>query len=139
EFYFFIGTYHKHSAHRCIGCSRSALRSARFIRWQHIVEFCDSQVTIPDHGIIRGKPLRFQNVLGPLRVALDRVYAKANDLAVSFSEFWLQFSHISQLGCTRRCEILGMRKKNGPSIANPFVETDGALGCFGFEIWRDFV
>jgi hypothetical protein len=28
-----------------------------------------------------------------------------------------------------------MRKKDGPTIADPFVEVDGALRGFGSEVW----
>src|ERR1700690_929959 len=79
-------------------------------------------------------PLRFFYVGGPLAMAGYRVHAQADNLRVAFGKLRLQSGHVAQLSRAYRSEVLGVRKQDGPAIADPFVKVDGALRGFGGEI-----
>jgi hypothetical protein len=72
-----------------------------------------------------------------------RIDTHPDDLAAAFVEFRLQPGHVAELRGADGREILRMRKKDSPVIANPLMEVDGALGgfrgkvgCFGIDSQR---
>jgi hypothetical protein len=59
---------------------------------------------------------------------VDRIDAKADDLAVALLELRLELSHVAELGRADRREVLGMGEQHAPRVAHPFVEADQAFG-----------
>src|SRR4029079_3519642 len=78
--------------------------------------------------------LRLLDVLGPLVVIADGIHAQSDDLGVALVELGLQSGHVAELGRTDWGEILRMRAQDGPAVADPFVQADGALGGLRGEI-----
>jgi hypothetical protein len=72
-------------------------------------------------------------------VTAHGIHAQAYDLGVALFEFVMEAGHTAQLGSADRGEIFGMRKENGPTVADPLVEVDGAVGCFGSKVGRRVV
>jgi len=75
-----------------------------------------------------------------------RIDAQPDDLAAALVEFRLQPGHVAELRGAHRSEILWMRKKDSPAIADPLMEVYGALrgfrgkvGCFGIDSQRHIV
>ena len=65
---------------------------------------------------------------------LDRIDAQADDLGIPLLELGLESRHVAEFRRADRREILGMREKDRPLVADPFVEMDRALRGLGFEI-----
>src|SRR5690606_267366 len=82
---------------------------------------------------------RDPDVLLPLRVIRNGINGDADNLDVAPFEFGCDASHRSELGRAYRRKILGMRKQDGPAIADPFVEPDRAVGRLGREIWSNVI
>src|SRR6185436_11986274 len=57
-------------------------------------------------------------------------------LAVALVELWLEPGHVAELGRAHRREVLRVREEDGPAIADPLVEVDGALGGLCREVRR---
>ena len=55
-------------------------------------------------------------------------------LRVALFEFGLEAGHVAELGGADGGEIFGVGEEDGPAVADPFVEIDGALGSFGGEV-----
>jgi hypothetical protein len=110
--------------------------SAGGIGRQHTVELRYLEISVADHRIVRRRALRLADVDRPLLVVLDRIDGKADHLDAAFLEFGLQRRHAAELGGADRREILGMREKHAPAVAQPFVETDRAFGSVRLEIRR---
>jgi len=53
-------------------------------------------------------------------VVRDGIDAQADDLRVALGELRLQLRHIAELRGAHRSEILRVREKDGPAIADPF-------------------
>src|SRR6266404_8816973 len=79
--------------------------------------------------------LGFLDILRPARVVTDRIDAEPDNLAVALVELGLQPGHVAELGRADRCEILWMREQDHPSIADPFMKVDNALGHLRSEVW----
>jgi hypothetical protein len=136
QFDFLVRPNNKHSSDRRIVCGGAAFRRRPFVSGEHVIEFGDFEVWVSDHRIIHFVTLRFLDVRGPLSVTSHGVYAQPDNLAVSFCKFGLQTSHISEFRRADGCEIFWMRKQNRPPIADPLMEIDCALSCFGREVRR---
>src|SRR6516225_4129026 len=59
------------------------------------------------------------------------------DLAVALVELRFQPRHVTEFGRAYRSEILRMREQDRPSIADPLMEVDDALGSLRIEV-RNF-
>jgi hypothetical protein len=70
----------------------------------------------------------------PLSTTAYRVDAQPDNLAVPLCEFGLQPSHVAQFGGANGSKVIRVRKQDCPTIAEPFVEVDGALGGFRRKI-----
>src|SRR5262245_55261521 len=57
-------------------------------------------------------------------MAVDRINADPNDLAVAAVELRPDLGHVAKLGRAHRREILRMRKQDTPRVAYPGVELD---------------
>ena len=106
---------------------------------QHVVELGDLEFRVADHRVVHFVALGLFDVRGPLAVAAHRVHAQPDDLAVALGEFRLQPGHVAEFGGAHRREVFGMRKQDGPAVADPFVKVDRALRGFGGEIGRGVV
>src|SRR5262249_3528325 len=94
---------------------------------------------IRDYGEVERRALRLLDVLGPFLVRVDRVDAQTEDLDASLLEFWFELGHIAQLRGANWSEVLRVREKDGPTVADPFVEAfDRAFGSLRAEIGNDF-
>ena len=49
------------------------------------------------------------------------------EMDLHLDEFRLQTGHVTEFGCADRREILGVGKQDGPVIADPLMQRDGAL------------
>jgi hypothetical protein len=67
-------------------------------------------------------------------VAGYRVHAQPDDFRVALGKLRFETRHVAQFGRAYRSEILGVRKQDGPAVANPLVKVDGALRGFGSEV-----
>src|SRR5215831_15176623 len=74
------------------------------------------------------------NVLCPFAVLGDRVNAQADNLASTLGELGLKPGHGSQFGGAHRREVLRMREKDRPAVADPFVKTNRSLRRLGRKI-----
>ena len=115
-------------------CDDFGNRSAG-ISGQHVVLLDDRQGWVAHQRIGHRVPLRRLDVLRPLLVIGDRVDADAEDLAVALGELVVQAGHRAQFGGAHRGEILRVRTEDGPAVADPLMEVDGALGGLGGEVW----
>ena len=68
-------------------------------------------------------------------MAADRVDAQANHLGIALAKFFLQAGYAPQFRGANRGEVFGVRKKNGPTVADPLMKADRTLGRFGSKIW----
>src|SRR5882762_1853882 len=66
----------------------------------------------------------------------NRIDAEDQDLRVAFRELVLEPGHVAEFGRANRREILRVRKKNRPAIADPFMKADWSLCRFRREIRR---
>ncbi|MNP40369.1 hypothetical protein D3C76_1340070 [compost metagenome] len=64
----------------------------------------------------------------------DRVDGKAHHLGVALVELRLELGQVAQLGGADRGEVLRVGEQDGPLVADPLVEVEGAFGAFGGEI-----
>ena len=64
----------------------------------------------------------------------DGIDAQADDLRVALGEFRLQALPCAEFGGADGREVLGVRKQDGPAVADPFVKVNCALRGFGGEI-----
>src|SRR5579863_4504146 len=67
-------------------------------------------------------------------MAIDGVNAQSDQLDAALVEFRLQFGERAELGGADRGKILRMREQQRPTVADPVVEPNFAIGGFGFEI-----
>lgn len=67
----------------------------------------------------------------------DRISRQADQLNASFCKFGLEFCKRAQLGGANGSIIFGMGEKDGPLVANPFMEIDGARRGLGLEVGRN--
>ncbi len=101
---------------------------------QHVVELGHFELGVADHRIVNFVALGLFDIRGPLAVIGDGIDAEAEDFTVALLEFRLKASHVAEFRRADGREVFGMREQDGPAVADPFVETDGALGGFGSEI-----
>ena len=81
---------------RLLVVTLNLLRSKRLLAGVKVAEiYSDGQVRIADHWICYRISLCFLNIFFPFQMALDRVYAKSNDLAVPLLKLGYQFGHIA--------------------------------------------
>src|SRR3546814_14693784 len=74
------------------------------------------------------------DVLAPALVVLDAVDRQADDLDVALVPLRLQGGYAPELGGADRRVVLGVREEDGPAVALPLVEVDGALGAVSGEV-----
>ena len=87
-------------------------------------------------GEVQTRGLGFCDVFRPFVVGFGRVHAQADDLDVAFVEFGFQLSAaFTQLVVANRRETWDARI-NAPTVAKPFVKSDGAFSGLCCEIWR---
>ena len=123
-------------AHRLEVRQWPAGRSAGHLRRQHAVELGDLELGVADQRIVGREALGLLDVTQPAGVALHRIDRQAGDLHAAPVELRLDLGQVAQLGRADRREILGMREQDGPTVADPFMEPDAALGGFGLEVGR---
>ena len=92
-----------------------------------ILSSCQSPIIRIAHAVA----LRLFDVCCPFSVTAHRIDTQPEDLTVSLREFRLQAGHVTKFSGAHRSKVLGVRKQNGPAIADPFVEVDCALGGLG--------
>ena len=73
----------------------------------------------------------------PALVRVERVDRKADHLRVALVELALQAGDLAELGRADRREVLRVREEDSPSVAQPLVEVDRAVGGLGGEIGGD--
>ena len=115
-------------AHGGVSGGGAAFGGCSSVGGQHVIRLGDCKFGIANHGVSDRVALGFLDVGRPLCVVRNRVHAQADDLAVALVELRLQAGHIAQLRGADRGEVFRMGKKDGPAIANPFMELDGSLG-----------
>ena len=89
---------------------------------------------VTDHGVVDLVAGDVLDVDGPLAVALDGVDGEADDLGAALGELAFEAGHGAELGGADGGEVLGVREEDGPVVADPLVEVDGALGGVGGEV-----
>ncbi|MCY1350079.1 hypothetical protein D9M69_363020 [compost metagenome] len=100
----------------------------------HVVELGHGEVLVTDHRIVHRTALGFLDIADPLAVVADRVDGKAHHLGVALVELGLEPGHVAQLGGADRGEVLRVGEQDGPLVADPLVEVEGAFGGFCGEI-----
>jgi hypothetical protein len=63
------------------------------------------------------------------------IHAEADYFDIASVEFRFQPRAFTKFGGANGSEILWMRKQNGPTVADPLMKTNRAVGCVGCEIW----
>src|SRR5581483_1646281 len=139
HFDFLVGANHEHGANRRVVVRSTSLRSVASSSGQHAVKLGDFELWVADHWIVHLRSLRFFDVTLPPLVIADRVNADGQNFRVALRELGLELCHCAQLRGAYGCEVFGMREQDGPSVADPVMEMNGALGCFGGEIRSDIV
>src|SRR5215469_1317689 len=124
----------KYGTHGRIVSGSAAFRAVSGLSRKHVIELCHLKFGVADHRIIDLVPLRLFDIVGPFNVIRHRVDAQADDLAIALSELGLQAGHVTKLGRAYRSEILGVRKQNRPTIPDPLVKIDFALGGFSGKV-----
>lgn len=135
QFDLLVRTDDEYGANRgIVGGGPAGARLASFSR-QHRVKLGDFQVEIADNRIGRFVALRLLDVGGPLSVVRYGIDTEADDFAVPLGKFGVESRHVTEFGG----EVLRVREKHAPGIANELVEADAALSGFNFEIGRHVV
>ena len=67
-------------------------------------------------------------------MALDGIDGEADDLGSAFGEFAFEAGHGAELGGADGGEVLGVGEEDGPVVADPLVEVDGAVRGLGGEV-----
>ena len=106
---------------------------------QHAVELRHLEFGVADHRVVGREALRLGDVGRPALVVVDRIDAEADDLDAALVEFGLQRRHAPEFGGADRREILGVREKHAPAVAEPFVKADFSFGGVRLEIRRGVV
>src|SRR5262249_37324049 len=109
--------------------------AGRFLR-EHAVGLGNLQIGVADHRIVRRMALCLADVVRPARVIADGVDADADDLDTALVELRLDLGHLAELGGAHRREVLGVREKHGPRVADPVVKANASLGGLGLEVGR---
>ena len=125
---------HEHRAHGGVVHRRAAFGAVAGVLRQHVEQFGDGEGRVADERIGDGVALGLFDVLQPRLVVGDGIHGKADDLAVAGGEVLREARHVAELGGADRREVLGVREQDGPAIADPVVEGDGALGGLGGEV-----
>jgi len=89
---------------------------------KHPVEFRDLEVRIADDWIVRRMTLSLFDVLRPSLMISGRIDRQSHDLHISALKLRFDLGHVTKLGRTDGCEVLRVRKQNGPRIADPIME-----------------
>ncbi len=97
------------------------------------------RVGVADERVVDLVAAHVFDVLLPLAVAVDGIDGETDDLCAALRELLLEASDGAELGGADGREVLGVGEENGPAVADPFVEVDGALRGFGGEIGSNIV
>jgi Ca2+:H+ antiporter len=95
-------------------------------RMHHAVEVRHLPLRIRDDRKVRRVALGLADVLRPAAMGFHRVDGQADRLDAPPLELRLEPGHVAQLGGADRGEVTGMREEDGPAVADPVVEADGA-------------
>src|SRR5277367_603291 len=88
--------------------------------------------------VVHFMDLCFFDVGRSLTMISDGIDTQTDDLGVAFGELGFKRRHVAKLGGADRSEVFGMRKQDGPTVSDPLMKADFALGCLSGEI-RCFV
>ncbi len=124
----------EHGAHGGVVGGSAAFAGIARVARQHVVQFRHFQFRIADHRVVHRVALRLLNIGRPLGVVVHLIHAQADDLAVPLGELAGKACHVAELGGTNRREILGVREKDRPSVADPLMKADGSLGRLGGKV-----
>jgi len=113
---------------------RAAFGGFAGVGGEHVVELCDLQLGVADHGEVDLVAAYVFDVLGPLAVVVDGVDAETDHLGAALGELAFEAGHGAELGGAYGGEIFGVGEEDSPVVADPLVEMDGALRCFGGEV-----
>jgi hypothetical protein len=130
-----VGADDEDGAYGCVGGSGAAFAGVAFVGGEHVVELGDLEVYVADHGVVDLVAGNFFDVNGPFVVVVDGVYAEADDLGSACGELGLQAGHGAEFGGADGGEVLRVGEEDGPVVADPLVEVDGAVGGCGGEVW----
>jgi hypothetical protein len=111
-----IGADHESIADGLIVRSGAPLRTRAGTRRQHAVGFCDIQIGIPDHRIVRRIALGLLDVLRPSGVIRHRVDRKRDDLGVTPIELRLEFRQIAEFGRAHQVKSLGCENSTAQEL-----------------------
>ena len=67
-------------------------------------------------------------------MGVDGIDGEADDLGAALGELRFEVGDGAELGGADGGEVLGVREEDGPAVADPLVEVDGAVGGFGGEV-----
>ena len=103
----------------------------------HAIQACNGAVWVGNDGVFDGGVLGFVDVANPAVVRVEGVYTYGGDFDIAFGKFVAEFGHGTQFGGAHGGEVGGVRKEYAPTVAEVFVEVDGACGGFCGEVWRN--
>jgi len=67
-------------------------------------------------------------------VVLDGIDREADDLGSALGELAFEAGHGAEFGGADGGEVLGVGEEDGPVVADPLVELDGAVGGVGRKV-----
>lgn len=85
-------------------------------------------IRVGDEGEVQGRALGLLDVADPAHVGLHVVHAQAGHLHVALVELALELRNVSELGGADRGEVRGMGEQDAPTVTQPLMEVDGAVG-----------
>ena len=129
-----VGTNDEDGADRSVVGRGSAFAAVAGVAWKHVVELRDLQCGVADDGVVDLVAADVLDVLLPLAVAVDGVDREADDLGSALRELVLESGDGTEFGGADGSEVLGVRKENGPSVTDPFMEVNRSLGGLSGEI-----
>jgi hypothetical protein len=117
-----------------VGGRGAAFAAAGLVGREHVVELGDLEVDIADHGVVDGVAGDVLDVDGPPCVVLDGIDREADDLGSALGELTFEAGHGAEFGGADGGEVLGVGEEDGPVVADPLVELDGAVGGVGRKV-----
>ena len=117
-----------------VGGWGAAFPGAGLVGGEHVVELGDLEIDVADHGVVDGVAGDVMDVDGPLGVVLDGIDREADDLGSALGELAFEAGHGAEFGGADGGEVLGVGEEDGPVVADPLVELDGAVGGVGRKV-----
>ena len=100
----------------------------------HVVELRDLAVGVADDREVELRAADLGDVVGPVVVAVDRVYRDGDRLGVALLELVLQRGGAAELGGADRGEVGRVAEEDRPLAGLPVVEVDLAFGRLCGEV-----